>query len=128
MPADRDLLRFEMRAGKLRNRLHATIPALAAGAVSRLFAEESGKPRRVSRILAHTGGRDVLNALEAALPGYSLEASRTVLRDYANMSSPSVLFVVKEALRHEKPSPDEDWWLVSFGAGFSAHSCRLGTS
>lgn len=126
LPADRDFLRFEMRDGKLRNRLHATVPALAAGAVSKLFADEPGDGRRIGRVLTHTGGRDVLDALEAALPGYSLEASRVVLRDYANMSSPSVMFVLEEALRHGVPAENEDWWLVSFGAGFSAHSCRLG--
>jgi alkylresorcinol/alkylpyrone synthase len=43
------------------------------------------------------------------------------------MSSPSVLFALEETLREEKPSADSgDFWLVSFGAGFSAHACRLG--
>ncbi len=125
-PADRDHLRFELREGKLRNRLHVTVPALAASAVRTLFDAEAHGPRRLSRVLAHTGGRDVLDALEAALPGHTLAESRTVLRHYANMSSPSVLFVLDEALRTGRPAPDEDWWLVSFGAGFSAHSCRIG--
>jgi predicted naringenin-chalcone synthase len=42
------------------------------------------------------------------------------------MSSPSVLFALQEALG-EPGRVDGDFWLVSFGAGFSAHSCRLGT-
>ena len=41
------------------------------------------------------------------------------------MSSPSVLFALEVALRDARPEPDHDWWLLSFGAGFSAHSCRL---
>jgi alkylresorcinol/alkylpyrone synthase len=40
------------------------------------------------------------------------------------MSSPSVLFVLEEQLRHH-PDAAGDLWLASFGAGFSAHSCRL---
>ncbi|MBC7367196.1 MAG: stilbene synthase, partial [Undibacterium sp.] len=47
--------------------------------------------------------------------------------DHGNMSSPSVLSALEETLRQEKPpSATGDFWLVSFGAGFSAHACRLG--
>jgi len=128
LPADRDRLRFEQRDGKLRNLLDASVPALAAGAVSRLFAtaREQAGARPISRIIAHPGGRDVLNAVEAAIPGYPLDASRRVLHDCGNMSSPSVLFALEEAMRNDQPGANADWWLVSFGAGFSAHACRFG--
>jgi predicted naringenin-chalcone synthase len=59
------------------------------------------------------------------LPGHDLRATREVLRRHGNMSSPSVLFALQEALRDDVPSPGRDWWLTAFGAGFSAHSCRL---
>ncbi len=124
-PADRDLLRFELRDGKLRNLLHKTVPALAADAVIHLLTVEPAGARPISRILAHAGGREVIKALEAALPAYPLDATREVLRDHGNMSSPSVLFALEVALRDSSPEPDRDWWLVSFGAGFSAHSCRI---
>ena len=39
------------------------------------------------------------------------------------MSSPSVLFALKEYLDHRKV--EKDLWLTSFGAGFSCHSCRI---
>jgi alkylresorcinol/alkylpyrone synthase len=128
LPADRDRLRFEQRDGKLRNLLDPAVPSLAAGAVSRLFAAETarGNPRPIRKIIAHPGGRDVLDALEAALPGFPLDASRRVLRDHGNMSSPSVLFALEDALRDGRPDAAGDWWLVSFGAGFSAHACRFG--
>jgi alkylresorcinol/alkylpyrone synthase len=42
------------------------------------------------------------------------------------MSSPSVLFALEAALQEGRPDRDQDWWLTSFGAGFSAHGCRLG--
>src|SRR5580700_9294073 len=58
LPAERDKLRFETRQGKLRNLLHPTVPALAAGAVGRLWAERGPVP--VARVVAHSGGRDVL--------------------------------------------------------------------
>ena len=130
LPLDRDRLRFEQRDGKLRNLLDPEVPKLAADAVSKLLAAEQARAggRPIRRIVAHHGGRDVLNALEAALPGYSLAASRRVLRDFGNMSSPPVLFALAEAMRDGQPDPDGDWWLVSFGAGFSAHACRFGVA
>jgi predicted naringenin-chalcone synthase len=44
------------------------------------------------------------------------------------MSSPSVLFALAEALANGQPDASGDWWLVSFGAGFSAHACRFGVA
>ena len=124
-PADRDKLRFETRNGKLRNLLHKTVPALAADAVSHLLAAEPFGAKPISRIIAHPGGREVIKAIETTLPSYPLDATRRVLRDCGNMSSPSVLFALQEALRDGRPDTDRDWWLVSFGAGFSAHGCRI---
>ncbi len=121
-PDQRDLLRFEVRQGKLRNLLDRSVPAVAAAAVAELFAG-AGEPAPAA-VLVHPGGRDVLDAIGGVLPGHSLAASRAVLRACGNMSSPSVLFVLAEHLRTH-PAPDGDLWLASFGAGFSAHSCRL---
>ena len=125
-PEHRDKLRFEQRHGKLRNLLHRSVPGLAAEAVSALWSQRGDQP--VARVIAHTGGRDVLDALEPVVAPHSLDASRRVLRQQGNMSSPSVLFVLEEALREASPPQAGDYWLVSFGAGFSAHSCRMETS
>ena len=125
LPAEREKLRFEQRDGKLRNLLDRSVPTLAAGAVGQLWAQRG--PRPVSRVVTHPGGRDVLDALAPVVAPHSLEASTCVLRDYGNMSSPSVLFVLEETLKTAAPTvADGDFWLVSFGAGFSAHSCRFG--
>ena len=127
-PANRDRIRFEMREGKLRNLLHPSVPALAATAVDQLLVRERQRPgaRPIARIVTHTGGRDVLDAIERTSPGCELSASRQVLRECGNMSSPSVLFALARALDNGTPEETGDWWLTSFGAGFSAHGCRLG--
>ncbi len=124
LPGDRDKLRFEQRDGKLRNLLHRTVPELAAGAVGRLWAGRG--PRPVARVVTHPGGRDVLEALEPVVAPHTLDASVRTLLNNGNMSSPSVLFALEETLKEEAPGPAGDFWLVSFGAGFSAHSCRIG--
>lgn len=128
LPADRDRLRFEQRHGRLRNLLDPLVPQLAGRAVSELYGAEvlRAGARPLSGVIAHPGGREVLDALQEVLPGFSLAPSREVLRRYGNMSSPSVLFALEEALRTGAPDEAGDWWLVSFGAGFSAHGCRFG--
>jgi predicted naringenin-chalcone synthase len=123
-PANRDKLRFEQRNGKLRNLLHRSVPELAAAAVENLWQQRGD--RAVARVVAHAGGRDVLEAIAPVVAPYSLEASARVLRDCGNMSSPSVLFALEETLKQESPNGTGDFWLVSFGAGFAAHCCRLG--
>lgn len=127
-PEHRDDIRFEQRGGKLRNLLAPSVPELAAQAAVSLFARENtrAEARPITRIAAHPGGRDVIDALQRRLPQLDHEAGRRVLRDHGNMSSPSVLFVLADMLRTSAPTEAGDWWLVSFGAGFSAHGCRFG--
>jgi predicted naringenin-chalcone synthase len=124
VPENRDKLRFETRQGKLRNLLHRSVPELAAVAVKRLWQDRG--PRAVSRVVSHPGGRDVILALEPVVAPHSLAASVRVLRAFGNMSSPSVLFSLEETLKTARPDASGDFWLVSFGAGFSAHCCRIG--
>ena len=123
-PQHRDLIRFEQREGKLRNLLHPTVPQLAADAVAALH-RKSTQAQPVAKILSHAGGRDVIEAIEKALPGFELAETREVLRAHGNMSSPSVIFALEHALRSGRPCAGSDWWMVAFGAGFSAHACRL---
>jgi len=119
-PVDRELLRFVNAEGKLRNQLHRSVPGKAAAAVAELKARAG--VNGTTGLATHTGGRDVLDAIEAKL-GRTLPASRRVLREYGNTSSPAVLFVLEDLLEGE--APPEELWLSSFGAGFAAHSCRL---
>ncbi|MFM8788920.1 MAG: hypothetical protein ACKOEI_03525, partial [Chthoniobacterales bacterium] len=39
-----------------------------------------------------------------------------ILKRHGNMSSPSVVFALQQAMRSGRPEKDRDWWLVSFGA------------
>jgi alkylresorcinol/alkylpyrone synthase len=128
-PEHRDLLRFEQRAGMLRNVLTVQVPELAAQAVSDVLSKaldaSSATRKEVCAWLAHAGGRDVLNALQSrlALSPEDLRWSAGVLRDYGNLSSASVVFALERALAGGAPSGW--WWLCSFGAGFSCHGALL---
>lgn len=125
-PEERDKLHFEHKDGKLRNVLHKTVPEMSGRAVAELFAQEQG--RAISRIVSHTGGSLIIMAMEHLLPQYSFAECKAVMDRHGNMSSPSVLFVLEEMLRGgdaEQTLRDGDWWMVSFGAGFTCHSCRI---
>lgn len=119
-PAEREKIRFVNDAGKLKNQLHRAVPGLAGEAVAVLFAKRTNNP---DQVLAHSGGRDVMEALEAVLP-FHLTETREVLRDHGNMSSPSVLFALERRLKQNQPD-DQRLWLTAFGAGFAAHACEL---
>jgi predicted naringenin-chalcone synthase len=119
-PAEREKIRFVNRDGKLCNQLHRAVPEVAAGAVEQLFPRQNGTS---PRLISHTGGRDVLAAIRARLPDQPLVESAAVLRDCGNLSSPSVLLAAEKALASPSLHGDS---LISFGAGFACHSCRLG--
>lgn len=119
-PEEREKIRFVNSAGKLRNQLHRSVPGLAAGAVAELYARRSADP---DQVLAHPGGREVVEALEGVLP-FELTETREVLRRHGNMSSPSVLFALEGRLLENRPG-DRRLWLTAFGAGFAAHACEL---
>jgi len=119
LPGHREKIRFVNAGGRLKNQLHRSVPALAAEAVAGLFGQRLGHP---DRILAHTGGRDVIEQIECAIPGFPLRETREVLRHYGNVSSPCVLLALEKAL---ESSAGERLWLTAFGAGFAAHACEL---
>jgi alkylresorcinol/alkylpyrone synthase len=128
-PGKRDLLRFELKNGMLRNILTPPVPALAAERAAALFAsmgEKAGvKHKDISGWIFHAGGRDVLAAVqnELRLNETDLRWSAEVLRELGNVSSPFVFHVLERALRGD--TPGGLWWMCSFGAGFSCHAAFL---
>jgi len=132
IPEDREFLRFLNSEGKLKNRLHRSIPARATSAVEKLWGNLHLNGDPSPEMVAHGGGRDVVSALSQRFPSQKLDTTQNILKRYGNMSSPSVLFSLEEKLKqYREPdtnTSERNYWLVSFGAGFSAHSCRLATT
>jgi alkylresorcinol/alkylpyrone synthase len=75
--------------------------------------------RDVARFVCHPGGGRVVDALENALglQRGSLDHERAVLREYGNMSAPTVLFALERVLK--KP-PRGVLALSALGPGFTA--------
>ena len=128
-PKERSSLRLEQRGGMLRNILDRRVPGVAAAHAEKLLdgmlRRQSLARGEVTGWILHAGGRDVLGALRERL-GLSetdLGLSTAVLRDYGNVSSAFVFFVLERALAGG--APGGWWWLSSFGAGFSCHGAFL---
>jgi predicted naringenin-chalcone synthase len=128
-PRTREALRFEQRQGMLRNVLTREVPALAADYASQVLETVLGRARlqagQIRAWIVHAGGRDVLQAIEQRLQLQSadLRYSAATLREYGNLSSAFVYFVLQAALADA--APGGWWWLTAFGAGFSCHGALL---
>lgn len=128
-PANRNALMFEQRQGMLRNVLTRAVPTLAAEYAHRVLnavLQRAGIPAsQISAWIMHAGGRDVLLALEKrfGLEAHDFRYSAATLREYGNLSSAFIYFVLQAALADG--APGGQWWLSSFGAGFSCHGALL---
>ncbi len=128
-PVHRGALRFELRDGMLRNVLTRQVPELSADCAERVLAEVLRRAElpasRIAAWILHAGGRDVLRALASrlGLAERDVRYSAAVLREYGNLSSAFVYFVLEAALADGAPAGW--WWLASFGAGFSCHGALL---
>jgi polyketide synthase Type III len=128
-PAERDALLFQTQGGMLRNVLTRPVPGLAAdhaGQVLLRVLRETGVAQTdIAAWIMHAGGRDVLIALQnrLQLTADDLRFSANMLREYGNMSSAFVYFVLQAALCDD--AAPGWWWMSSFGAGFSCHGALL---
>lgn len=80
------------------------------------------QPRDYALWAVHPGGRSILDAVQASfrLDGEQLRPSRDVLRRYGNMSSATIMFVLKEMLAGGAGSGPG--CALAFGPGLSAES------
>lgn len=99
------------------------IPRLVADGLAPVagtfLARQGLRLAEIDRFVCHPGGPKVIEAIERAygLPAGALAGERAALREYGNMSAPSVLFVLERALA-------AGGWqralLTALGPGFTA--------
>lgn len=125
-----DALGFGLDARGFRIVLDPSVPEIVGrhvGSVVDALLDRHGVRRdRVSRWCFHPGGSRILDAVqtELQLDDHAMRASRRVLRAWGNMSSPSVLFVLAEAL--VEPPPPDTWGVVAaFGPGLGIEAALL---
>ena len=130
-PQYREDLCYRTEGGRLRNHLSRRVPVIGAHTVtevaSRLLARHGLSRNDIAWWAVHPGGTAVLAqvAKELELAGEALRFSYNVFENYGNMSSPSVLFVLREILDSGRPQPGQKGMLLAFGAGFSAFAALM---
>ncbi len=95
--------------------------------MSKIFYKRTQNPLHdISRFIAHPGGKKVLAAYESALELSKkiLEPSSFILQQHGNMSSPTVLYVLKHVME-QQPHNGELGIMTSLGPGFSGELVLL---
>ena len=130
-PEQLDKVGFEQRDGKLRIILAALIRDLAAPMIERALdplLARNGLTRSDIRFwVAHPGGRKVIDNVQKqmGLTDKQLCYSKTVMRNYGNMSSPTVMFVLDEVVRSGSPQGGDWGVMIALGPGMAAETALL---
>jgi alkylresorcinol/alkylpyrone synthase len=100
------------------------IEAELAAAVDEMCTQLGIAREDISRFCCHPGGVKVIDAIETALHlnQGELNLEREVLRDFGNMSAPTVLFVLERLLERGLP---ERVLMTAFGPGFTCGGLLL---
>jgi len=111
--------------------LSPAIPELVrehlGGDVNTMLAECGLARSAISHWIAHTGGNRVLDAIAAALdlPSGALDRSWRLLAATGNLSSASVLFVLRDLLDAHAARPGDYGLMLAMGPGFCAELALL---
>lgn len=90
-----------------------------SSAVSGALAKLGKDISQIDRFVCHPGGTKVIQAIEQCLELQpdSLDEERDVLRNFGNMSAPTVLFVLQQVLEKDQTG---DMLMCALGPGFTA--------
>ena len=77
--------------------------------------------------VVHPGGRKVIDNVQNhfSMTDDQLRFSRIVLRNYGNMSSPTVMFVLDEVVRNGDARPGDWGVMIALGPGMAAEVALL---
>lgn len=123
MPDSEDVMGWDVKNSGLYVVFSKSIPAIITdwlGPFVHEFLSSYGLSKDdISHFVAHPGGKKVLTAYEKALGFESsmTDISRDVLRNHGNMSSPTVLYVLKRFME-SKPQSGEYGIMAALGPGF----------
>jgi predicted naringenin-chalcone synthase len=126
-----DKVGFEHREGKLRIILANSVRELAGPALEQaldsLLSRNQLTRADVRFWIVHPGGRKVIDNIQQhlGLTNEQLCASREVMRNFGNMSSPTVMFVLESVTRSGSPQPGDWGVMMALGPGLAAEAALL---
>ncbi len=123
VPGTRELITWKIRGLGFDMLLSGRVPGELGRALheGELMAERDG----IELWAVHPGGRSILDAVEKGLelPTDALAASREVLACFGNMSSATVMFVLRRMMQQAQPG--QLGCAMSFGPGLTAETMRF---
>ncbi|MGD1843905.1 MAG: type III polyketide synthase [Salibacteraceae bacterium] len=108
--------------------LSSYVPNLLESGLKNMLQGLNFSPKSGFRLAAHPGGRKILEAIERALDldTSANQAAYSVLNAYGNMSSATILFVLKALLESPEALQSNDPILsMAFGPGLTLESALL---
>lgn len=95
--------------------------------VREFLADHDLKPQDVTGWICHPGGPKVLEAVRETLglPARALESAWRSLAEVGNLSSASVLHILRDTLSGDRPLPGSPGLLMAMGPGFSSELVLL---
>ena len=126
---------FEQREGKLRIVLSKDIRDVAGGLakilIEKLLFSYHHTKEDISHWILHSGGRKVIDSVqrEMLLTDEQVTPSKCILRNFGNMSSPTVLFVLEETMSGRNgtaaPKAGDTGVMLAMGPGLAIEGALL---
>ncbi|MCK8520053.1 type III polyketide synthase [Aquimarina sp. D1M17] len=124
------MMGFKLSNGGLQMILDPEVPAKIANhfpeIIHPFLAKHHTKIQDVDHLIFHPGGKKIVQTVEELFGhlGKNIEDTKAVLKEYGNMSSATVLYVL-ERFMDQNPNKGEKGLMLSFGPGFSAQRILL---
>lgn len=124
------MMGFKLRNTGLQMVLDQSVPQTIADHFPRIihpFLEKNGLTiENIDHLVFHPGGKKIVQTVEELFGslGKNINDTKEVLRLYGNMSSATVLYVLKRVMERN-PTKGDKGVMLSFGPGFSAQRILL---
>lgn len=124
------LMGFDLTNHGLKMILDPAVPETIASHFPQIvhpFLERYGSDiSKVDHLIFHPGGKKIVQTVEELFGtlGKNIDETRAVLKEYGNMSSATVLYVL-ERFMEKGIAPEQQGLVLSFGPGFSAQRVLL---
>jgi len=124
------MMGFKLTNSGLKMVLDIEVPDTIAanfGAIIHPFLQKNGlEIKDIDHMIFHPGGKKIVTTVESLFAGLgkNIDDTKDVLKQYGNMSSATVLYVL-ERIMDSNPKEGEKGLMLSFGPGFSAQRVLL---
>lgn len=125
-----EMMGFKLTDTGLQMVLDVAVPETIAGhfpdIIHPFLSKNDMEISDINHLIFHPGGKKIIQVVEELFGqlGKNIDRTKDVLKQYGNMSSATVLYVLQQFME-SSPAPGETGLMLSFGPGFSAQRILL---